>query len=117
MSTETDKKWFDVPLVQMVVAGTLGAAGMAGVDISKSGDYLDKKIYYAVSQECTARVNQEVEHMVVGRVESLKNAVDRKLDKVYRDIPPKGLRRRVVAIENHLQSKQDGFKVPTYDWY
>ena len=110
------KRWAGIPLLQMILSGTLGAAGATGYQVSQLSTMINDRVYAVVNSDCQKYYAEAVKTVLTNELDKSKRETNDKLAELARSIPPMPLRKRVLSIEDYLKEQGKGYKVPTYDW-
>ena len=110
------KRWAGVPLIQMILSGTLGAAGATGYQVSQLSTMINDRVYAVVNSDCQKYYAEAVKTVLNQELEKSKQETNEKLERLDQRIPPIPLRKRILSIEDYLKEQGKGYKVPTYDW-
>ena len=110
------KRWAGIPLLQMILSGTLGAAGATGYQVSQLSTMINDRVYAVVNSDCQKYYAEAVKTVLNNELEKSKRETNEKLERLEQGIPPIPLRKRILSIEGYLKEQGKGYKVPTYDW-
>ena len=110
------KRWAGIPLLQMILSGTLGAAGATGYQVSQLSTMINDRVYAVVNSDCQKYYAEAVKTVLNQELEKSKRDTNEKLERLEQGIPPIPLRKRILSIEDYLKEQGKGYKVPTYDW-
>ena len=116
-----------VTVIQLLIASLLGGGGVAVTQFVNTNEYINDKIYRDINKQCQEYYREKVERQYDFKLEKLRSEMFSQLQKMNNDmvtadskilssIPPRPLRRRILAIEDYLKSEGKGYKVPIYDW-
>ena len=112
----TFKRWAGIPLLQMILSGTLGAAGATGYQVSQLSTMINDRVYAVVNSDCQKYYAEAVKTVLNQELEKSKRETNEKFNRLEQRIPPPPLRKRILSIEDYLKEQGKGYKVPTYDW-